>query len=296
MNESQIAVALRSATRREQAGLIALGAPGLLIVMILLALPVGWMAWLSLIGPDGGIGLDNYRDLALQSTNLDSILTTFQIGAIVTFLCLAIGFPFAYLLSELPRRQANLLMIAVVLPYWTSILVRTYAWLVLLQRRGLVNETLGGLGLIDEPLRLVHNLTGTIIGMTHIMLPFMILPLYAAMSAIDRAYIRAAASMGASPTRAFWTVFVPLSLPGVASGAFLVFVLCLGFYITPAILGGGRVIMVAQQIERSLSLYAHFGAASALGIVLLLLAMGTVWLAVRLAERGSVAARLEPRP
>ena len=169
---------------------------------------------------------------------------------------------------------------------WTSILVRTYAWLVLLQRRGLVNQALEQSGLIAEPLRLVHNEIGTIIGMSHIMLPFLILPLYAAMRSIDRTYVRAAASLGASPVRAFWLVFVPLCLPGAASGTFLVFVICLGFYITPAILGGGRVVMVAQQIEKSLSLYAHFGAASALGIVLLVLSMATVWLAVRLAERG----------
>jgi len=247
---------------------------------------VGWMAWLSLLAQDGSFGLANYRDLALETVNLDSILTTFRISATVTLICLLLGYPFAYALAEMPRRWSNLLMVAVILTYWTSILVRTYAWLVLLQRRGLVNQALQTSGIVDEPLRLVHNEIGTIIGMTHIMLPFLILPLYAAMRAIDRSYIRAAASLGASPVRVFWTVFVPLSLPGVFSGTFLIFVICLGFYITPAILGGGRVAMVAQQIEKSLTLYAHFGAASALGIVLLVLSMATIWLAVRLAERG----------
>jgi ABC-type spermidine/putrescine transport system permease subunit I len=287
--ETANAAALRTDAAREQAGYLALAAPGLLIVAILLALPVGWMAWLSLYAQNGAFGLSNYRDLALETVNLSSILTTFRISAVVTLICLALGYPFAYALAEMPRRWSALLMIAVILPYWTSILVRTYAWLVLLQRRGLVNQALEGIGLVDEPLRLVHNEIGTIIGMTHIMLPFLILPLYAAMRSIDRSYIRAAASLGASPIGAFWKVFVPLSLPGVASGTFLVFVICLGFYITPAILGGGRVVMVAQQIEKSLTLYAHFGAASALGIVLLVLSMTTVWLAIRMARRGPAA-------
>jgi putative spermidine/putrescine transport system permease protein len=153
---------------------------------------------------------------------------------------------------------------------------------VLLQRRGLINTWLSDLGLIDGPLRLVHNFTGTSIGMVHIMLPFMVLPLYASMRAINPDYMRAAANLGASPVKAFWQIFVPLSLPGLAAGIVIVFVLCLGFYVTPALLGGGRVMMWSMQIERNVSYYGDWGAASALGVVLLVLTLGILWLLGRM--------------
>jgi putative spermidine/putrescine transport system permease protein/spermidine/putrescine transport system permease protein len=159
----------------------------------------------------------------------------------------------------------------VLVPFWTSLLVRTYAWLVLLQRRGIVNSFLVGIGVVDQPLRLVHNLTGTVIGMVHIMLPFLVLPLYASMRSIDPTYTRAAASLGASPVRAFWEIYFPLSLPGLIAGLVLTFILCLGFYVTPAVLGGGQVQMIAQRIEASVHLFPTWGPASALGVVLLVL-------------------------
>jgi ABC-type spermidine/putrescine transport system permease subunit I len=162
-------------------------------------------------------------------------------------------------------------MIGVLMPFWTSILVRTYAWLVLLQRQGLINAWGTKLGLWQEPLTLVHNLTGTLIGMVHIMLPFLILPVYGSMRTIDRDYLKAAANLGASPTRAFWLVFLPLSLPGLFAGALIVFILCLGFYVTPALLGGGKVIMVANQVANDIEIFFNWGAASALGVVLLVL-------------------------
>jgi putative spermidine/putrescine transport system permease protein/spermidine/putrescine transport system permease protein len=166
---------------------------------------------------------------------------------------------------------------------WTSLLVRTYAWLVILQRRGLVNEMLAGLGLIDTPLALVHNLTGTVIGMTHIMLPYMILPLYAAMKSINPIYQQAAATFGASPARAFRDVFLPLSLPGLTAGATLVFVLSLGFYVTPALLGGGKVQMLSMRIESDVSMYANWGAASSLGVILLLATLALMYLVKKVA-------------
>ena len=169
-------------------------------------------------------------------------------------------------------------MIFVILPFWTSLLVRTYAWLVLLQRQGLINTWMIDLGIIDEPMRLVHNFTGTVIGMVHILLPFLVLPLFAAMKSIDRDYLKAAANLGASPTRAFWQVFFPLSLPGLFAGVVLVFVLCLGFYVTPALLGGGKTIMWAMRIETSVNLYANWGAASALGVVLLIVTLGLLYI------------------
>jgi ABC-type spermidine/putrescine transport system permease subunit I len=166
------------------------------------------------------------------------------------------------------------------------VLVRTYAWLVILQRRGLINEWLQGLGLISEPLPLVHNMLGTVIGMVHVMLPFLILPLYASMKAIDPVLLRAAANCGASPATAFRQVFLPLSLPGLAAGVGLVFVLCLGFFVTPSLLGGGKVAMWAMQIADNISLYANWGAASALGVALLVVTAAILWL-LRLAFRTS---------
>ena len=156
-------------------------------------------------------------------------------------------------------------------------LVRTYAWLVLLQRKGIINDTLIGLGVISEPLQLAHNLTGSIIGMVHIMLPFLVLPLYASMRTIDGDLIRAAIGLGSTPREAFWRVFVPMSLPGLFAGIVLVFVLSLGFYVTPALLGGGRVQMLAQRIESTITIYSNWGAASALGVVLLALALVLIW-------------------
>ena len=173
-------------------------------------------------------------------------------------------------------------MITVLLPFWTSLLVRTYAWLVLLQLKGLVNGWLIDAGIIDTPLRLVHNFTGNLIGMSQIMLPFLVLPLYASMRAIDPDYVKAAANLGAGPIAAFWRVFFPLSLPGLFAGMLLVFVLSLGFFVTPVVLGGGRIIMVAMRIEKSISLYSNWGAASALAVVLLVLTLACLVVAAKL--------------
>ncbi len=273
------AVELSRDARRERRLLLSLSAPAAALVLVFMVLPVGWLFWLSFFDASGAMSLENYERILTNRTYLTSFSVTFSVSLSVTFACILLGYPVAYLLSELPARKATILMIAVMLPYWTSILVRTYAWLILLQRSGLINEWAMHLGLIAEPLPLTHNLTGTVIGMTHVMLPFFILPVYAAMRAIDRIYVMAASSLGAGATRAFWTIFVPLSLPGVAAGSFLVFVLCIGFYVTPAILGGGRVIMIAQQIERSITLYTNWGAASALGVMLLVLTVVVIAIA-----------------
>jgi ABC-type spermidine/putrescine transport system permease subunit I len=186
------------------------------------------------------------------------------------------GYPLAYWLSRKPQHTANLLLICVLLPFWTAVLVRTYAWLVLLQRNGLINNTLLSLGLIETPLQLAHNLTASIIGMVHIMLPFLVLPLYATMKSIDGDLVRAAVGLGSSPTEAFWRIFVPMSLPGLFAGVVLVFIMSLGFYVTPALLGGGRVQMLAQRIESTITIFSNWGAASALGVVLLLMALALV--------------------
>lgn len=274
-NNTDNAAGLRADEVRERYSLLGLSAPALFIVGLVVFIPVGWLFWLSVIDA-GELSLAHYRRIA-DATHVRIFYVTFEISILVTVLALLLGYPLAYLMSQLSPRWAGICMIFVLIPFWTSLLVRTYAWLVLLQRRGLINETLQDWGLIDAPLRLVHNYTGTVIGMLHIMLPFMILPLYAALRAVDANYMRAASNLGASPVRAFWTVFFPLSLPGVIAGSLLVFILSLGFYVTPALLGGGRVMMVSMKIQQNAGLYFDWGAASALGVVLLAITFVIFW-------------------
>jgi putative spermidine/putrescine transport system permease protein/spermidine/putrescine transport system permease protein len=276
--------------RRERVLLFALCAPALLLTLVVIFVPVGWLSWLSLFNDAGALGWDNYVRLVDQPSYIKTFKATFQVSVVVTVVCVLLGYPLAYMLAQMPRRAAGLCMIFVILPFWTSVLVRTYAWLVILQRNGLVNDWLGALGLIAEPLQLVHNFAGVIIGMSHVLLPFLVLPLYASMRAIDRDYIRAAMNLGASPLAAFWQVFFRLSLPGLAAGVVLIFVLCLGFFVTPALMGGGRVIMWALRIQQTVSLYANWGAASALGVVLLVVTLASLWLFARLFGAGNLIA------
>ncbi len=271
---------LRRDGEREHRRLLSLTTPSFLLLGVILYLPIGWLFWLSLFDKNDAFTFENY-DRLFDPLYIKTFTTTFEISVIVTAICILVGYPLSYLLTQLPRRAAALCMVAVLLPFWTSLLVRTYAWLVILQRKGLINTWLQDWGLSDGPLKLVHNQTGTVIGMTHIMLPFMILPLYAAMKTIPRDYLRAAANCGASPIRAFWQVFFPLSLPGLAAGFTLVFVLCLGFYVTPVLLGGGRVQMWAMRIETNVAVYFNWGAASSLGVALLLVTLVILYLANR---------------
>jgi putative spermidine/putrescine transport system permease protein len=197
------------------------------------------------------------------------LLRTFQISAIVTLGCLLLGFPLAYWLSTLTARQANILMILVLVPFWTSILVRVAAWIVLLQREGLVNSALVGVGLLDEPLALLFNRTGVVISMVHILLPFMILPLYSVMKSVPATYLRAAISLGSAPLPAFFRVYVPQTLPGVGAGGLLVFILSIGYYVTPALLGGADDQMLSYYIAQYTNVDVNWGMACALGAILL---------------------------
>src|SRR6266851_2440007 len=205
-----------------------------------------------------------------QAIYRDVFARTFTISFGVTALCLILGFPVAYLLVTLPAGRSNLLMIFVLLPFWTSLLVRTCAWIVLLQREGVVNNSLRWLGIVDEPLRLIYNRFGVYVAMTHVLLPFMILPLYSSMTAISPAYMRAAASLGASPVTAFLRVYLPQTLPGIGAGCLLVFILALGYYITPALVGGAADQMISYFIALYTTETVNWGLASALGAVLLL--------------------------
>src|SRR6266850_1507465 len=223
--------------RREQRLMLALALPALLVILLLVVLPVGWLAWQSVY--HNGFTLENYRRIWSEDIYWRSFA----------------------------------------LPFWTSVLVRAYAWLALLQRTGVINQLLRQLGVIDEPLALVHNTFGTVVATLHILLPFMVLPLYATMQQIPRDLMQAGASLGGSPMLTFWRIFLPLSLPGVLAGSTLVFVLALGFYITPELLGGGRTIMISMLVSRNVELYDQWGAASAVGVVLLV-AVGAIFFAV----------------
>ena len=273
---------LRKDELREKWALLGLAAPALIATFIVVAVPVSWLFYLSVIGADGGYSMENYIRMAESKSYARIFVTTFQVSVLTTLICILIGYPLAYFLSRLPERAANLCMLTVLLPFWTSLLVRTYAWLVLLQKKGLINNWAIDLGLWDEPVKLVHNMNGTVIGMAHIMAPFLILPLYGSMKAISQDYMKASASLGATPAYTFRAVFLPLSLPGLFAGTLIVFVLCLGFYVTPAVLGGGKVIMVSMQITNNIELFFNWGAASALGVVLFLTTLSILLLSSRL--------------
>lgn len=262
---------LQRVKRREGRLLFSIVIPALAIIGILMVIPILWLLSLSLVDADGALSLENYEMFFSQPVYVRMFLTTFWIAFVVTAFCIVLGYPVAYLMSILPAPWAGLLLLAVLVPFWTSGLVRTFAWLIILQRNGIVNNTLIWLGMIDRPLQLVHNMTGVIIGMVHVMMPFLILPLYASMKAIDGNLMRAAANIGSSPTHAFFRVFLPLSMPGLIAGTIMIFVMSLGFYITPALLGGGRVRMIAQRIEESVALYPTWGPAAALAVLLLIM-------------------------
>jgi putative spermidine/putrescine transport system permease protein len=253
--------------RREQGLMLMLAAPALLVVLVLLVIPLGWLFWQSIYAD--GFTFANYHRILAEDVYRNTFALTFRISILVTLLTLLLGYPVAYVASMLPQRWATVVLGLVILPFWTSVLVRAYAWLILLQRTGLVNKSLLSLDLIHSPLPLVHNELGTIIATVHILLPFMVLPLYSTMQKIPGDLMMAGASLGATPLHVFLRVFLPLSLSGVLAGMTLVFVLCLGFYITPELMGGGKTIMVSMLISRNVELYNQWGAASAVSVVLL---------------------------
>ena len=213
--------------------------------------------------------LMHVRHLFADPVFLKVYWITFKISFIVTFICLLLGYPIAYLLSEVSDRTRNLLLILVLIPFWTSLLVRNYAWMVLLGRRGVFNNLLVQMGIVDAPLTLLHNTFAVTVGMAQMMTPFMVLALLSVMKGIDRGLVRVAESLGANPFEAFLRIFVPLSLPGVGSGCLLVFIYSLGFFITPALLGGRKDVMISVVIEEQVSTLLNWGFASALSLMLL---------------------------
>jgi putative spermidine/putrescine transport system permease protein len=261
--------------------------PAALFLLVFFLAPLVLMSLRSVTDP-AGAGLSNYEKFFAQEAYLRVLTNTFWIAALSTVTCLVVGYPFAYLMTIVPGRLAGVLLIAVLLPFWSSLLVRTFAWQVILRDTGIVNRFLLDTGLISEPLTLIRTTAGVIIGMSHILLPFMVLPIYAVMRRIDPEYGRAAANLGAPPASAFLRVFVPLSLPGVVAGCLLVFVLALGFYITPALLGGLRDQMISQLIVQQVQQRLDWGFATAMSIVLMVIALLILFVASRAIRLGDV--------
>ena len=204
---------------------------------------------------------------------------TVKMSLFITFSCILLGYPVAWLLANLPMRTSNLLMILVLLPFWTSLLVRTSAWKVMLQQQGVINEVLVWLGLVatDNRLEIINNQFGTIVAMTHILLPFMILPMYSVMQTIPSSYLRAAKSLGATNWTAFWRVYFPQSVPGIGAGSILVFILAIGYYITPEIVGGTEGVFISNRIAYHISSSLNWGLAAALGAILLAVVLVLYW-------------------
>lgn len=255
----------RILARRRESGMLLLALPALLLLGIVFAWPVLRLLSLSV---EGGT-LEHFEKAALDGLYVQILLESVKIAAMVMAICLLLAYPVAFWLSRAGQWGVALGMFALMLPFWTSVLVRTYAWLVLLGRNGVINRWLRDAGLIEAPLPLLHNTTGVLIGMVHVLLPYMVFPIYASLLRIDPDLSRAAEGLGAPAWRSFLRVTFPLSLPGVSAGCALVFVLSLGFFITPALLGGGRVIMVSMLIEQQVREFLDWPFAAALSTVLL---------------------------
>ncbi|HWN14547.1 MAG TPA: ABC transporter permease [Candidatus Dormibacteraeota bacterium] len=241
--------------------------PALAWLGVFFVYPIGGLFYASLFTP--AFSLASYAKLVATPIYLKVFVNTFEISVTVTLVTLVLGYPLAFLLATAGRRASRLMLVAIILPLWTSVLVRTYAWMVLLGRRGLVNEGLQGLGLTDAPLPLLYNRLGVTIGMVHVLLPFMVLPIYSVMKGIDVNLLKAAQNLGANRRQAFLRVYLPLSLSGLATGGLVVFVTALGFFVNPALLGGRGDMMIAMLIDSQVSQLLDWGLASALAVVLL---------------------------
>ena len=241
-------------------------APSCLALVLLFVVPIAYVLLLSLIDPR--LSIAHYQRIFTVPVYTRVMVNTFVTSLIVTMLCLVIGYPIAYVMARRPGRISTLLLTVVAMSFWTGFLVRTYAWLVILGSKGPVAAAYGALGLGPAPQLLFTTFSSTL-GMTHILLPYMVLALYAAMRKIDANHLKAAASLGARPAAAFREVFLPLSLPGVVNGSLLVFVTCLGFFVTPVLLGTPRDMMISQLINQQIEELLAFGFASAVAVVLL---------------------------
>ena len=269
-----------AATSQTRPSGFAYAVPALLLVLAFFVLPVAALLLRSVSEPV--LGLQNYAQLFGSTTYLRIFLNTFLVSSLVTLIAVVVGFPVAWMLAIMPRRWSQVVFAILILSMWTNLLARTYAWMVLLQRTGVINKWLMSLGLIHEPLALVNNLVGVTIGMSYIMLPFVILPLTGVIRAIDPAILQAAALCGATRGQALRLVLLPLALSGILSGALMVFVMSLGYFVTPALLGGTANIMLAELIAQFVQSLVNWGMGAAAAFVLLVITLGLYALQLRL--------------
>lgn len=259
-------------------GLLAL--PGAAALLVFFVLPLGEILMRSLTDPSP----ENYLTAITSPVVRSSFATTFLVSLTTVVFCILLGYPYAYVMSRSGSTVAGILGFCVLVPFWLSILVRTYAWTVWLQNTGIINSFLISTGILDEPVQLMRNALGTVIGMTHVLLPFMVFSTYASMRRIDLGLERASRALGAGPVRTFTRVYLPLSLPGVYSGSLIVFVTSLGFYLTPAILGDAARPLVGQLIVEQVNQALNFGMGSAIGVVLLTVTLLLLAIGMRFAR------------
>lgn len=263
-------------------------APVVLLLLLFFVVPVLGLLLRSVLEPRPGLG--NYVELLGSTTYLRVFANTFTVAGLVTVVTALVSFPVAWFVTIAPKRLAALMFGIIVLSMWTNLLARTYAWMVLLQRTGLINRALMALGVTSAPLPLINNLVGVTIGMTYIMIPFMVLPLVTTLRAIDPAVLRAAAICGAGRWQAFRRVLLPLTVPGLVAGCLMVFVMSLGYYVTPSLLGGTQNMMLAELIAQLVQSLLNWGLAGAAALVLLVVTLGLYALQLRLVGFGRAGA------
>lgn len=244
--------------------------PAFALLILLFVIPLVWF-FVGVLAEEGSAGavIERFVDVLSAPGIVNALITTNWIAAAVTALALVIGYPIAYYLANNTGWRFALVLFCIIVPYFTSVIVRTYSWMVLLGRNGTINQALLALGIIDAPLPLLYNKMGVLIGMTYVLLPYMVLTLYATMRGIDANLMRAAYGLGASPLYAFRKVYFPLSLHGVVSGSLIVFILAIGFFITPALMGGPSDVMIAMLIERAVEITLDWSSAAIMSVALL---------------------------
>lgn len=274
---------MNTSTRPSRPPTARLVIPLLVVMAVGFNLPLIVMLGQSLVGPDG-FTLAHFGEIFSGTVYLKVLGNTLRVALITALACALLGYPLAYWLHRLPTRWQIFGLSLVIVPFWISILVRTYAWIVVLGNAGIVNRSLMAMGLIETPFAFLYNELGVMVGTVNVLLPFLVLPLFAAMLKIDGRLLHAAETLGASPWTAFRRVFFPLSLPALASGLILVFILTLGFFITPAVLGGGRVPMIANMLDLLVNQMPDWQVASAISAVLLVVTLALFVQYLRLAH------------
>lgn len=257
-------------TQRRRVTAIILALP-VVVMTLLFLVPLGYLLWLSFGGP-AGFSLNSYRQLSAPFY-VNLALFTLQLAFLVTIACALIAYPLAYMLANIESALSRFMVLSLLISLWLSVLARTYSWIIILQRNGVVNDLLQYAGITDKPLSLVYNQTGVYIGMIHILLPYMVMTLYPTMRAIDGSLVRSALSLGATPWTAFRRIYFPLSLSGLVSGSILVFTMAIGFFVTPAILGGGSANTIVMAIQNQVQVLVDLPLAAATSIVLLLVSV-----------------------